>query len=55
MGKITTLIIYVNDMIITGTDPRESYKLKAQLATKFEMKDLGSLKYFLGFEVEWFN
>ncbi|GJR49992.1 putative RNA-directed DNA polymerase [Tanacetum coccineum] len=48
---ITCLIIYVDDMIITGNDKEEITKLKKNLFTEFEMKDLGRLKYFLGIEV----
>ncbi|KAJ0598803.1 putative RNA-directed DNA polymerase [Helianthus annuus] len=51
-GKLVTcLIIYVDDMIITGNDEEEMKKLKTNLFTEFEMKDLGRLKYFLGIEV----
>ena len=50
-GKVTTLIVYVDDMIITGNDTKEVAKLQKQLAAKFEMKSLGGLKYFLGIEV----
>ncbi|XP_068658097.1 uncharacterized mitochondrial protein AtMg00810-like [Aristolochia californica] len=38
-------------MIITRDDPEEISRLQDQLATKFEMKNLGGLKYFLGIEV----
>ncbi|KAM0041797.1 putative RNA-directed DNA polymerase [Helianthus debilis subsp. tardiflorus] len=48
---ITCLIIYVDDMIITGNDEEEMKRLKGNLFTKIEMKDLGRLKYFLGIEV----
>nr|GEV39216.1 putative ribonuclease H-like domain-containing protein [Tanacetum cinerariifolium] len=48
---VTCLIIYVDDMIITGNDEEEIKKLKGELFTEFEMKDLGILKYFLGIEV----
>ena len=51
MGKLTTLIIYVDDMIVTGDDKEEISKLEDYLATEFNMKDLGGLKYFLGIEV----
>ncbi|RDX81632.1 hypothetical protein CR513_37665, partial [Mucuna pruriens] len=50
-GKITILIIHVNDMIVTGNDIDKMAKLKTYLASKFDIKDLGGLKYFLGIEV----
>lgn len=48
---VTALIIYVDDMIITGNDEKEITNLQKYLATEFEMKNLGGLKYFLGIEV----
>lgn len=50
-GKVTILIIYVDDMIITGDDTMEIKWLEQRLSQEFEMKDLGGLKYFLGIEV----
>ncbi|PRQ27705.1 putative linoleate 9S-lipoxygenase [Rosa chinensis] len=50
-GKVTVLIIYVDDMVVTGNDLEEIKKLQSALSVEFEMKDLGSLKYFLGIEV----
>ena len=44
------LIIYVDDMIITGNDDEEIIDLQKHLANEFEMKNLGGLKYFLGIE-----
>ena len=49
--KVTALIIYVDDMVVTGNDTIEVDRLQKQLATEFEMNDLGTLKYFLGIEV----
>jgi len=49
--RITTLIIYVDDMIVTGNDQDEIFSLQQYLAFEFEMKKLGNLKYFLGIEV----
>ena len=51
LGKVTALIIYVDDMIITGDDIEEIARLQGQLATEFEMENLEGLKYFLGIEV----
>ncbi|CAN1815372.1 Retrovirus-related Pol polyprotein from transposon TNT 1-94, partial [Linum perenne] len=50
-GKISILIVYVDDIVITGDDEEEITSLKKQLAKEFELKDLGELKYFLGIEV----
>ena len=50
-SKVTALIVYVDDMIITGDDAEEISRLQEQLFAEFEMKHLGGLKYFLGIEV----
>lgn len=49
--KIAILIVYVDDIIITGNDVTETERIKKKLATSFEMKDLGQLRYFLGMEI----
>lgn len=49
--KVTILIVYVDDIIITGSDAQETERLKMQLAKEFEVKDMGQLRYFLGIEV----
>ncbi|GKD13118.1 putative RNA-directed DNA polymerase [Tanacetum coccineum] len=50
-NRVTCLIIYVDDMVITRNDEEEIKRLKEGLFIEFEMKDLGNLKYFLGIEV----
>ena len=50
-GKITALIVYVDDMVVTGNDPDKRKALQSYLSSEFEIKDLGHLKYFLGIEV----
>ncbi|RDY07858.1 hypothetical protein CR513_07975, partial [Mucuna pruriens] len=54
-GKLTLLIVFVDDMIVTGDDEIEKLNLKEKLATQFEMKELGKLKYFLRIEVVYFK
>ncbi|GJW94235.1 putative RNA-directed DNA polymerase [Tanacetum coccineum] len=49
--RVTCLIIYVDDMIITGNVESEIKKLKEGLCVECKMKDLGNLRYFLGIEV----
>ena len=49
--RITCLVIYVDDMVITGNNAKEIDKLKRQLFHEVEMKDLENLKYFIGIEV----
>lgn len=48
---ITLLIVYVDDMIVTGSNLCEIEELRDYLAKEFKMKDLEALKYFLGIEV----
>jgi hypothetical protein len=45
------ILIYVDDIIITCSRPSEIPKLLASLNTEFAVKDLGSLNFFLGIEV----
>ena len=50
-GRIAVIIVYVDDIILTGDDVDEIRRLKEHLVLEFEIKDLGPLKYFLGIEV----
>lgn len=45
------LLIYVDDILITGNDPESIADVKKFLHNNFRRKDLGDLKYFLGIEI----
>jgi Reverse transcriptase (RNA-dependent DNA polymerase) len=49
----TTIIVlvYVDDIIITGNDNEEIKRVKKYLKDEFDIKDLGKLSYFLGIEI----
>jgi hypothetical protein len=47
----TLLLLYVDDMIITGDDPEYIAFVKAHLSDQFLMSDIGPLRYFLGIEI----
>ncbi|RVW50549.1 Retrovirus-related Pol polyprotein from transposon RE1 [Vitis vinifera] len=46
------LLLYVDDMVLTGTNPTLIKTLITRLSKEFAMKDLGSLHYFLRVEVQ---
>jgi hypothetical protein len=48
---IVIIVIYVDDLIITGDSDADIFDLKKFLTQKFEMKDLGNLCYFFDIEV----
>ncbi|GAU22715.1 hypothetical protein TSUD_138390 [Trifolium subterraneum] len=50
-SSFTALLVYVDDIILAGTDLSEFARIKAILDSKFKIKDLGDLRYFLGLEV----
>ncbi|XP_076891316.1 uncharacterized protein LOC143542661 [Bidens hawaiensis] len=45
------LLVYVDDIVVTGNSKSEIDKRKQLLKTKFRIEDLGKLKYFLGIKV----
>ncbi|RVX10690.1 Retrovirus-related Pol polyprotein from transposon RE2 [Vitis vinifera] len=51
-GKLAIVLVYVDDLIITGDDVEEICRTKENLSVHFEMKELGQLKHFLGLEVD---
>ena len=49
--SFTVFLVYVDDMLLTGNNPDCVTSLKKFLDDRFGLKDLGSLRYFLGLEV----
>ncbi|GFY85446.1 hypothetical protein Acr_04g0001840 [Actinidia rufa] len=48
---ILVVLVYVDDLLLTGSDLGSIRCLQDFLSSKFQLKDLGKLKYFLGIEV----
>lgn len=49
-GKMTLLVVYVNDILIRGDDSAMVDNLIFILNSKFALKHLGLVTYFLGIE-----
>jgi hypothetical protein len=45
------IFLYVDDLMLSGSDPKLLSHVKTTLRKKFEMTDLGFLYYFLGLQV----
>ena len=52
-GGVVILLVYVDDIIITGDDSLAIVELASYLASEFVIKHLGPLRYFLGIEVAY--
>ncbi|CAN6696448.1 unnamed protein product [Malus baccata var. baccata] len=46
------ILVYVDDILVTGPNPQTCKDTISQLSTLFPIKDLGPLHYFLGIEVK---
>eukprot|EP00253_Pinus_taeda_P029349 PITA_29349 len=52
VGKsLIILVLYTNDLILTGSYPKLINHVKSSVKKQFEMTDLGHLHYFLGLQV----
>ncbi|KAE8670896.1 Detected protein of unknown function [Hibiscus syriacus] len=49
-GKLAIVLMYVDDLILIGDDEAEILQTKDNLSVRFQMKELGQLKHFLGLE-----
>jgi len=45
------LLVYVDDIILTGNNEKDIQAVKVFLGSQFMIKDLGELKFFLGIEI----
>ena len=48
---LVCILLYVDDLVITGPELDEIGRVKSRLSNAFEMKNLGDVHYFLGIEV----
>lgn len=50
---VIMLLLYVDDMVITGNNSKTVAKFKNDLSGQFRMKDLGQMSYFLGIQAQF--
>ena len=51
-GNLIIIVLYVDELLITGSTVTSISVIKTALHNAFEMSDLGILKQFLGLEIE---
>ncbi|CAF2200969.1 unnamed protein product, partial [Brassica napus] len=49
-GTLLYMLVYVDDIVLTGNNIQQMERFIKALSTRFSLKDLGSLSYFLGIE-----
>ena len=49
------LVVYVDDIVLIGSDHHDIFQIKQHICHNFQIKDLGKLRYFLGIEVAQSN
>ncbi|KAM0001405.1 putative RNA-directed DNA polymerase [Helianthus debilis subsp. tardiflorus] len=50
-GTLVYVLVYVDDIIVTGNNNKAVNDVISRLSTSFAVKDLGDLHYFLGIEI----
>ena len=51
-GRLAIVLVYVDDLIVTGDDEAEIFLIKENFSVRFQMKELGQMKHFLGLEID---
>ncbi|KAI5344900.1 hypothetical protein L3X38_012777 [Prunus dulcis] len=52
-SDIVILLLYVDDIILTGSKVALVQEVVDELSSAFDMKDMGKLKYFLGLQISY--
>lgn len=50
-GSVVWLLVYVDDILVTGNNKAMIEHTKRDLQQQFKIKDLGDMQYFLGIEM----
>ncbi|KAM1028032.1 hypothetical protein FF1_040699 [Malus domestica] len=50
---VIALLLYVNDIILTGSNPKKVQPVITKLGDVFDLKDMGKLSYFLGLQITY--
>ena len=50
---IIVIVVFVDDLLVTGNDFVQIENAKQSVATKFALTDEGKLEYYLGGELEY--
>jgi len=51
-NQLIYVVLYVDDMLLVGNNMDVIKKVKSQLSSKFDMKDLGVANFILGMEIK---
>jgi Reverse transcriptase (RNA-dependent DNA polymerase) len=51
-GHILLLLVYVDDIVVTGSDRHQIARCITDLHHRFSIRDLGDIHYFLGIEAQ---
>ena len=50
-GEFFVIAVYVDDIVLAGRDEKRLSQVKEAIGSKFEVKDMGALHYFLGVRI----